>query len=136
MNPASDLVEAPVLEVLEELESFLQEARGPRALAAIGPDASLERDLGLGSLERVELLSRLESRFRRRAPERTLGEAETPRDLARAFRSSIEGVGVELTTERRTPFRTGRNPAADSASLPDVLSRWAETAPELPHLYL
>jgi 1-acyl-sn-glycerol-3-phosphate acyltransferase len=136
MNPASDLLEAPVLEVLEELESFLQEARGPRALAAIGPDASLERDLGLGSLERVELLSRLESRFRRRAPERTLGEAETPRDLARAFRSAIEGVGVELSTAPRTHFRTGGNPAAESASLPEVLSRWAQTAPELPHLYL
>ncbi len=140
MNGATDLgdlIEAPVLEVLEELESFLREARGPRALAAIGPDASLERDLGLGSLERVELLSRLESRFRKRAPQRTLGEAETPRDLARAFRSAAEGISDgEPDAFPINAFRSGRNPASEARTLPEVLALWARAAPDLPHLYL
>ncbi len=137
MNGASNLIEASVTEVLEELESFVREARGPRALAAIGPDASLERDLGLGSLERVELLSRLESRFQKRAPERTLGEAETPRDLARAFGSATEVLlGGEREALPTATFRSGQNPASGARTLPDVLALWARTAPELSHIYL
>ncbi|HLE68497.1 MAG TPA: phosphopantetheine-binding protein, partial [Vicinamibacteria bacterium] len=134
MNRASDVVEASVL---EELERFVREARGPRALAAIGPDASLERDLGLGSLERVELLSRLETRFRRRAPEKTLGEAETPRDLARAFLAATKGVpSDEREVLPKAASRTHRNPASDSRTLTEVLALRARAEPALPHVYL
>jgi fatty-acyl-CoA synthase len=137
MNHASGLVEASVLEVLEELESLVREARGPRALAAIGPDASLERDLGLGSLERVELLSRLETRFRRRAPERTLGDAETPRDLARAFLTATErlpGDDREVLPGGGSPVRG--NPAGDARTLTEVLVLRAGAEPSLPHVHL
>lgn len=134
MNPSSDLIEASVL---EELERFVREARGPRALAAVGPDASLERDLGLGSLERVELLSRLETRFRRRAPERTLGEAETARDLARAFLTATEHLPADEQEVLPSPRYRGRpNPASDARTLAEVLCLWAEAEPELPHVYL
>ncbi len=152
MKGAGDLIETSVL---EELERFVREARGPRALAAIGPDASLERDLGLGSLERVELLSRLETRFRRRAPERTLGEAETPRDLARAFLTATEGLSNEeretlpAAPSRSRPSPLGlrpgspklreggrRNPAVASRTIPEVLALWTQAEPELPHIYL
>ena len=71
--------------VLSEIEVLVRELRGARATEALGVNASLEKDLGLGSLERVELLSRLERRFGARVSESVLGEAETPRDLARAF---------------------------------------------------
>jgi len=134
MNHSSDLIE---VSVLEELESFVREARGPRALAAIGPDASLERDLGLGSLERVELLSRLETRFRRRAPERTLGEAETPRDLARAFRAATAGLPSD--ERERLPAAlsgTRRRAESDAGTLTEVLALRARVEPALPHVYL
>jgi 1-acyl-sn-glycerol-3-phosphate acyltransferase len=137
MNRAGDLGEAPVLEVLEELESLVREARGPRAIAAIGPDVSLERDLGLGSLERVELLSRLETRFHRRAPERTLGEAETPRELARAFLAATGGVSSderEVLPKAAAP--SPRNLAGGSKTLADVLALRARAEPALPHVHL
>ena len=137
MSPASGLVEASVLEVLEELESLVREARGPRALAAIGPDTSLERDLGLGSLERVELLSRLETRFRRRAPERTLGDAETPRDLARAFVTATERLPVherEVLPRGSSPARG--NPAGEARTLTEVLALRTRAEPSLPHIHL
>lgn len=134
MNRASEIMEASVL---EELESFVREARGPRALAAIGPDASLERDLGLGSLERVELLSRLETRFRKRAPDRTLGEAETPRDLARAFLTVTEGApSGEREVLPKALSRSRRNPASDSRTLTEVLALRTRAEPALPHVYL
>jgi 1-acyl-sn-glycerol-3-phosphate acyltransferase len=46
-------------------------------------DSSLERDLGLDSLARVELVLRLEREFSASLPERALASSETPRDLLR-----------------------------------------------------
>src|SRR5579872_2970855 len=45
----------------------------------------LDRDLGLGSLERVELLSRLEEAFGVRLPDRVGAEANTPDELSSAL---------------------------------------------------
>src|SRR5688572_25631988 len=61
--PAGELsVQDKVLDIVRALAG---EVGGPRAARAASPDASLERDLGLGSLERVELLLRLETAFGR-----------------------------------------------------------------------
>ena len=67
-----------VREVLEELGSF-------GVLPVLHAGSHLDRELGLGSLERVELLSRLESEFGVRLPDRAASEANTPEDLARAI---------------------------------------------------
>src|SRR5580765_2785949 len=48
--------------------------------------SQLDRDLGIGSLERVELLARLETAFGVRLPDRTVAEANTPEELAKAVR--------------------------------------------------
>ena len=50
----------------------------------VGLDTALERDLGLDSLERAELVLRLERAFGVRLAARTLADAQTPRDLVRA----------------------------------------------------
>jgi len=67
-----------VREVLEELGSF-------GALPLLRANSRLDSELGLGSLERVELLSRLESEFGVRLPDRAASESNTPEDLARAI---------------------------------------------------
>ncbi len=46
-------------------------------------DSRLERDLGLDSLARVELLLRIGKEFGATLPDAALGEADTPRDLLR-----------------------------------------------------
>src|SRR5260221_7976288 len=46
-------------------------------------DSALERELGLDSLARVELVLRLEREFGASLPEQALSAAETPRDLLR-----------------------------------------------------
>src|SRR5258705_7988962 len=46
-------------------------------------DSSLERELGLDSLARVELVLRIEREFAASLPERALASSETPRDLLR-----------------------------------------------------
>ena len=49
------------------------------------PASHLDRDLGLGSLERVELLLRLEKSFGTRLDEEVLAGAETVQDLIAAL---------------------------------------------------
>lgn len=71
--------------VLEVIRGLLTELGSHRGLRSVGLQASLERDLGLGSLERVELLLRLEKKFSVRLPDRVMTEAETPADLVRAL---------------------------------------------------
>ena len=71
--------------VLDIVREMLQELGSFGALPALHARSHLDRELGLGSLERVELLSRLENEFSVRLPDRTASEANTPEDLARAI---------------------------------------------------
>jgi fatty-acyl-CoA synthase len=73
-----------ILELLEELGS-----RG--AVAQLSSSSNLDRDLGLGSLERVELLTRLEAAFAMRLPDTLAAEANTPEDLILAIVASPGG---------------------------------------------
>jgi len=68
------------------------ELQGALAPAGISLDQSLERDLGIGSLERVELLLRLEQAFGVRLTDAAMMEAESPRDLARAILTAGPGA--------------------------------------------
>ncbi|MGH9446601.1 MAG: acyl carrier protein, partial [Terriglobia bacterium] len=76
----SGSAEGQTLEVVREL---LIELGSVRAAEGLSMNSLLDRDLGLGSLERVELLVRLEARFKTRLPEELAQEAETPGDWAR-----------------------------------------------------
>jgi len=70
--------------LLATVQAVAAELRQPSArLASLGLDASLERDYGLDSLARVELLARLGQAFGVQLDEAALTQAETPRDLLR-----------------------------------------------------
>jgi len=71
--------------VLEIVRELLQELGSFGALPMLHAGSHLDRELGLGSLERVELLARLENEFGIILPDRTASEANTPEDLARAI---------------------------------------------------
>ncbi|HRD99098.1 MAG TPA: AMP-binding protein, partial [Rubrivivax sp.] len=95
-----------------------QQALGPRVLAIVrsvadelrpqtrlsptlGLDHSLERDFGLDSLARVELIARISHDLGVALSEAALTEAETPRDLLRHITvSAATPVGAELGTMR------------------------------------
>src|SRR5262245_36636047 len=68
-------------EVLSELLVEMGGGR-PRAFDAA---TALEGDLGLGSLERVELFARIEGALERRLPEGTFASARTVGDVAAAL---------------------------------------------------
>jgi 1-acyl-sn-glycerol-3-phosphate acyltransferase len=61
----------------------------PRANPEPTLDSSLERELALDSLARVELVLRLEREFSVSLPEQALATSETPRDLLRFLMASV-----------------------------------------------
>src|ERR1700687_241346 len=79
-NPVAD--EERVLEVVRELVAELGHNSAHRSASAA---SHLDRDLGLGSLERVELLLRLEKSFGTRLDEEVLAGATTVQDLIPAL---------------------------------------------------
>ena len=93
-------------ELLQTLADFLMESGSVRHLPAITLDSHLERDLGLDSLARAELLARLERLWQRRLPE-TLLNAETASELLNAVlqaeplaaRSHAPAAAVPVTRE-------------------------------------
>jgi fatty-acyl-CoA synthase len=74
--------------VLDIVRSLLVELGSQGALPILTSASLLDRDLGLGSLERVELLARLETEFGVRLPDSVAAEANTPEDLTRAIVSA------------------------------------------------
>ncbi|MEN8140383.1 MAG: AMP-binding protein [Thermodesulfobacteriota bacterium] len=75
-----------LLELVRQLEAELHSGR-PYSLT-IDLDANLERDLGLDSLARVELLGRIEKKFGVRLAEAVLAQAETVRDLLNCLKGA------------------------------------------------
>jgi acyl carrier protein len=73
--------------LLGVVAAVAREAR-PHVQAYVALDSSLERDLGLDSLARVELVLRLEREFAASLPEQALASSETPRDLLRFLLAS------------------------------------------------
>jgi fatty-acyl-CoA synthase len=74
--------------VLNVLRELLQELGSHGALETLSTSSNLDRELGLGSLERVELLTRLEAAFSLRLPDTLAAEATTPEDLIQAIRKA------------------------------------------------
>jgi hypothetical protein len=59
----------------------------------------LDRNLGLDSLSRVELFTRVQAEFQVNLPDRTFTEIETPRDLVRAIvRAASARSAIDTTT--------------------------------------
>src|SRR5215475_4271903 len=71
--------------VLDVLRGLLEELGSHGAVAELTIQSNLDRDLGLGSLERVELLTRLEHAFEIRLPDTLAAEASTPKELIAAI---------------------------------------------------
>jgi fatty-acyl-CoA synthase len=131
-QPATALiVDNQVLDIIARLVSELTGGAAPRPSL----DDSLDRDLGISSLERVELLLRLERTFGVRLPDSVMAGAATPGDLVAAILHA-----APATAEAIPAVRPGTTPAssvpAAARSLVDALRWHAERTPERVHIYL
>jgi acyl carrier protein len=98
-------------------------------------DDSLDRDLGISSLERVELLLRLEHAFGVRLPDSVMAEAATPRDLVKAILHAAPPAApsMPLVHEAAAP---AISVPVEARSLPEALRWHAERTPERVHIHL
>jgi fatty-acyl-CoA synthase len=128
---SSATVEGQVLDIVGEL---VAELAGPTARRPTSDD-SLDRDLGISSLERVELLLRLERAFGVRLPDTVMAEAATPKNLATAILHAAPAVAEPAPALRGTAI-AGTSVPASARSLVDTLRWHADRTPGRVHLHL
>jgi acyl carrier protein len=127
-----------VTELLQAIDALVTEVHPHRASTeTINLDSSFEKDLGLDSLARVELISRVEKQFKLALPERTFAEAESARDLLRAIQGSKTSRTTLHTADIR-PVELGddRTTPDDSRTLIDVLNWHIGIHPNRPHIQI
>jgi 1-acyl-sn-glycerol-3-phosphate acyltransferase len=132
-----------VLVIVRQLALDLHPHRGQRLEVRLG--SRLDRDLGIDSLGRAELLSRIERTFRIRLPQTALGEMETPHDLLAAVQAAgsevaaIAGTPATLEAALAPPpagLEAPIAPPAQAATLTETLDWHAREHPHRPHIVL
>jgi acyl carrier protein len=122
--------------VLAVVHAVVREAR-PSVDTYVSLDSSLERELGLDSLARVELVLRLEREFAVSLPEQALASAETPRDLLRFLlaRSGQAPQAADRSVASLSQPEGARAPER-AQTLTEVLEHHVERQPERLTVYL
>ena len=129
-------IESRVLRLIREL---LSELGSERALRSLSLQASLERDLGIGSLERLELLQRLEKEFSLRLTDRVMTEADSPIELINAILqrdfTPAENFSPALSSSLNEPLSAGFDLGSIS-TLNEAFQRYALLEPRRPQIHL
>jgi acyl carrier protein len=127
----------PVREVLKSLLREIQPGTVPPTLSL---DNSLERDLGLDSLARVELLARIERHFGLALPEEAYNEVETTRDLvneiAKAAGRNVESISRPAAQVVPLPREETATYPNQAQTLVEVLEWHTKIHPQRPHIQL
>ncbi len=124
--------------LLEIIRELLAETHRQRpAIREPALDSRLDKDLGLDSLARMELFSRIEKRLGVTLADRLLAEAETPRDLLRAVLGAGSGGDVqqaETLAAAPLPLDEAMATPATMTTLIELLKWHVDRHPERPHI--
>jgi acyl carrier protein len=122
--------------LLGVVAAVAREAR-PNVEAYVALDSSLERDLGLDSLARVELVLRLEREFATSLPEQALASSETPRDLLRFLLASAGQAPQAADRSVASLVQAeGVRPPGEAQTLVEALEYHVERQPERLSVFL
>jgi 1-acyl-sn-glycerol-3-phosphate acyltransferase len=94
----------------------------------------IERDLGIDSLARTELILRIERAFQVRLPARTIGEAETVEDLVSALEQAGPAPAHATFSAAPVPALPGVQAASEARTLIEVLEWHASRHADREHL--
>jgi len=128
---------SPIELVLAEARALALETGGERAGRSVTETASLEREVGLGSLEKVELITRIERRSGRVLPDGVL-QAETCAEIAAALHGASPAPAPAARLERAEAVAPliSTGPRALAPTVDRALSTRAEEAPERVTIFL
>lgn len=115
---------------------FLLEQETERAVRAIALDASLEKQLGIDSLGKVELLHRIEKMFDVQLPDSVLAEADTIKAIAEAVMIAKPAKKFFLKHESVPVLDNLTLDLQAIQTLQDLLIQYAIREPSRPHIYL
>ncbi|MBJ9752197.1 AMP-binding protein [Burkholderia cepacia] len=127
-----------VRRLLQIVDAFAAEMR-PHGytLPAVTLDSHLERDLGLDSVARTELLSRIEKTLAVRFPIELFGQAVSPRDLLLALGGEASGwPGSQIGSVELSRAAGALDPPAEATTLVEVLQWHASRRPEQTHIVI
>ena len=122
-------------QVLSVIGRLVDELRRGEFRGAVGLGDSLERDLGISSLERVELLLRLERAFGVQLADAAMASADSPQDLVSAILTA-EPAGTGTLPEIQAPVGAAAPAPASARTLVDVLRWHVEAHPDRTHIFL
>ncbi len=128
--------EKQALVLLKLIEKLVTEMQGGKSRSyVLGLDSALDADIGLDSLARVELISRIEQRFNVTLPQRVFAEAESPRDLLRSI-SSAAGKSQAFSSTKVVELAVGKveELPLQASTLIDVLEWHVEHNPDRLHI--
>jgi len=122
-----------LLKLIEQLIAELHTSK--HRSYVLGLDSSLDGDIGLDSLARVELISRIEQHFNVTLPQRVFAEAESPRDLLRSI-SSARGQKQAFSAANVVELAVGKVEELphQASTLVDVLEWHVEHNPDRLHI--
>ena len=131
-NP-NDIISANLLVLIDELSTELHPQKPSNQPTTL--DSSLDRDLGLDSLARLELLARVERTFGVTAPERSFADANTPRDLLRVIANAQKSKKrIHLPKAKPVKLDDAVEAPHTAQTLVEVLSWHVHHHPDRPHV--
>ncbi|MEZ5400249.1 MAG: AMP-binding protein [Bryobacteraceae bacterium] len=136
-KPAEGAAKAPLeQQILDIVRDLLVEQGKDRAAANLTPKSSFQKDLGLASLDLVELVVRCETRLEMEIPDEIAEQADTPAGWAKAIREGAENPAAESAYRIVPPPEDPVALPADARTLVDVLHWHAEKAHGRVHIHL
>lgn len=124
--------------VMEETRALALETGGERAARSVSESASLERDVGLGSLEKVELITRVERRTGKTLRDDAL-QAETCAEIAAALSGALASSlprAKAPASEGATETLIATGPLHLASTVDRALFTRAEEAPDRVTVFL
>lgn len=130
---ASTIPDQALPRVLRVVGALLAETQ-PGFQGDVRPHSQLERDLGLDSLAKVELLLRLCNEFGKSLPEAALNDAQTPLDLWRYLVADTPSALTPIPLPDPAPVANLQGFPDQATTLVEVLEWHAERHPDRPHV--
>ncbi len=121
------------LKLLQITQEFLLELKSEQASRALTLNASLEKDLGLGSLERVELTRRIENVFAIQLALESLEKIVVLQDFIALIERAQPSLTPGYVSSR--PLDQSKIDPKNAKTLVELLEQYSQLEPDRPHIF-